>query len=678
MAEKGEAESLGAGYFWVGSKTMADGLQCNPYLLIDGEEAVLFDPGSVLDVEEVVANIASVIPLEKVKFVVLHNQDPDLASALPRLVALGLHFTVVTHWRTWSLIRFYGVDASPYLIDEHGYLLKLSSGREIQFIPTPHLHFPGAVVTYDKKAKFLLSSELFGAFTPTWSLYAGEDYVEGMKNFHEHYMPSHEILKPIMELFSFIDLVAILPQHGSVINKNVKSYIDILLNLECGTRLNPGKGNSGNLDEYKVPSERLYARFSAVFGKKLADAVALKLETKFDERTGKLLECPLIGSVLWNRLSDAIYLLKGHSALAVLEPFVAKLCEEFKIPRPEIYTSILEETQRNYESLGQEVAKLRQINDQLSQARDGVNETQMRDAATGLYNETFFRNFIDEQALLSLELEGLEDDVLAVIGIDEGMARIEYQYGPREVEAILKGVSRVMLENKGANQLAFRLHGASFALWMPRVLFHEAVDLCEGMRKIVEISKSFIEPVTISIGLVAVAEIKESLANPIEAGSALSDIGIRRLRLARKRGGNSICSSSEIGKQIEAKAKVLIVDDDGINAGVIKTFLENADYSVDTAADGDQAVKKISQEGFDLIISELMIPKIDGFMLKETLSRKSGTKDIPFILLSHLKDEKTVIRAYSLGIDHYLQKPYLLAELLGIIQNMTSASGAGR
>jgi len=678
MAAKGEAESLGAGYFWVGSKAAADSLQCNPYLLIDGDEAVLFDPGSVLDIEEVVANIASVIPLEKVKYVVLHNQDPDLASALPRLVALGLHFTIVTHWRTWSLIRFYGIDASPYLIDEHGYVLKLATGRVLHFIPTPHLHFPGAVVTYDKKAKFLLSSDLFGAFAPNWSLYAGEDYAEGMMTFHEHYMPSHEILKPIMEIFSCLDLVAILPQHGSIINKNIKAYIDILSNLECGTLLKAGKENSENFGEYKVPSERLHARFSAVFGKKPAEAAASKLGVIFDQQTGKLLECRSIRSILWNRLSEAIYLLKGHSALTVLEPFVAKLCEEFKIARPEIYTSILEETQRNYENLGQEVARLQQINNQLSQACDEVHETQMRDAATGLYNETFFRNFIDEQASLTLESEGLEDDVLAVVGIDEGMARIEYQYGPREVEAILKGVSRVILENKAANQLAFRLHGASFALWMPRVLFHEANDLCERMRKSVEISKSFIEPVTISIGLVAVAEIKESIASPIEAGSALSDIGIRRLRLARRRGGNSICSSSEVDKQIEAKARVLIVDDDGINAGVIKTFLENADYIVETAEDGDQAARKISQEGFDLIISELMIPKIDGFMLKETLSRKSGTKDVPFILLSHLKDEKTVIRAYSLGVDHYLQKPYLLAELLGIVQNMTSASGAGR
>lgn len=579
MASVNEAESLGSGYYWVGSAAMADNLQCNPYLLVEGEEAVLFDPGSVLDAEEVAAKVASILPLENVKYVVLHHQDPDLAAAVPRLEALGMRFVIVTHWRTWSLVRFYGVKSRPYLVDEHGYSLKLATGRSLQFIPTPYLHFPGAIATYDKKAKFLLSSDLFGAFAPKWSLFAPADYMEGMKTFHEHYMPSNEIMRPTMELFSCLDLAAILPQHGSIINRDIRTYIEALKNLECGLELDSG--------------------------------------------------------------------------------------------------SFREKTKPNYEELGQEVAKLREMNEQLMKASGEANEAQIRDAATGLYNENFFRNFIDEQASLRLDAEGVEDDVLAVLGIDEGMARIEYQYGPREVEAILKGIARIVLENKTPNQPVFRLYGTTFALWMPRLLFHEANDLCERIRKSVETSKSFIEPVTISIGLAAVAEIKSIIADPAEAGGSLTETGIRRLRLARKRGGNMICAVSEIGKEIESKAKVLVVDDDLINAGVVKTFLENADYAVATARDGGEALSKIGEEGFDLIISELMIPKVDGFMLKETLSRKSGTKDIPFILLSHRKNENSVKRAYGHGVDYYLQKPYLLAELLGIVQKLTKA-GTGR
>ncbi len=677
MAAQGDVHSLGSGYYWVGSKSQADNLQCNPYLLVEGDEAVLFDPGSVLDVDEVAANIASVIPLDKIRYVVLHHQDPDLASAVPRLEALGMRFTIVTHWRTWSLVRFYGIASPSYLVDEHGYSLTLATGRKLQFIPTPYLHFPGAVATYDRKARFLLSSDLFGAFAPSWSLFAGEDYMEGMKSFHEHYMPSHEVLRPVMEIFGCLDLAAILPQHGSIINKDIKRYIDVLRDLECGTLLDPSTKIPTVPGEYRRPAEKLLIRFSALFGRDSAQAAAKKLGLTLDPIDGRIVECPLPGLALWNGLAETAFLLKGHAALTVLEPFVANLCAEYAIHRPDIYTSILQETQRNYESLGREVENLRLMNEQLSQVQGGANESQVKDATTGLYDETFFRNFIDEQVSLMLSQEGVEDDVLAVIGIDEGMAEIEYQYGPREVEAVLKGVARILLENKAANQPAFRLHGATFALWIPRILFHEASELCERIRNSVEASRSFIEPVTVSIGLVAVAEIRSSATDPAEAGTLMSDLGIRRLRLARKRGGNTICSTSETGKEVEVKAKILIVDDDSVNAGVIRTFLENADYSVSTAEDGAEALDKIGKIGFDLIISELMIPKVDGFMIKDALSKKSGTKDIPFILLSHLKNEKSVTRAYGLGIDHYLKKPYLLAELLGIVQKMT-AQGAAR
>jgi diguanylate cyclase (GGDEF)-like protein len=597
MNEKSGAEALGSGYYWVGSKMLTDNLQCNPYLFIEGEEAVLFDPGSVLDVGEVVENIASLVSLDKVKYVVLHNQDPDLASAVPRLEALGMHFTIVTHWRAWSLIRFYGITSPSYLVDEHEYVLTLKSGKTLSFIPTPYLHFPGAIVSYDKNAKFLLSSDLFGAFSSAWSLYAGDDYIEGMNMFHEYYMPSHEILGPVMQFFSGLDIAAILPHHGSIIDKDIAKYISALANLECGTLAKPFKKRTGDrTGEYGLPVER-----------------------------------------------------------------------------PATCDSLLLESQENSENLSAEISRLKKLNDELSQSAGYAQDIILKDAVTGLHNETYYRNFIDEEASIRINSEGVGDHILAVIGIDEGMARIEYQYGPREVESILKGIARIINETKGAGFPAFRLHGATFAIWMPQISLDEANRICDGIRTRVEISKTFIEPVTISIGFVAISEISESVEDIVEAGAMLTEIGLRRLRLARKRGGNTICSASEVGKEVELKARVLIVDDDPVNADVVGTFLENADYAVSKAADGDEALKKIEEEGYDFIISELMIPKIDGFMLKESLTRRSGTKDIPFILLSHLKDEKSVIRAYKLGVDYYLKKPFLLAELLGIVQKMTAA-----
>ena len=230
---------LAEGIYWIGAKLHTGGLKCNPYLLIDGDEAVLFDPGSPLDFEEVYANIESLIPIENVKYVVLHHQDPDFCSSVPLFEKAGAEFTIVTHWRTETIIRFYGIISKCYLVDEHNYSLKLASGRELQFVPTPYLHFPGAITTYDPLNGILFSSDLFGAFSVETDFYADENYIEKMSAFHEHYMPSNDILRPVMELFILMDIRMIAPQHGSVINKDPLKYIKALRDLECGALMNP-------------------------------------------------------------------------------------------------------------------------------------------------------------------------------------------------------------------------------------------------------------------------------------------------------------------------------------------------------------------------------------------------------------------------------------------------------
>jgi diguanylate cyclase (GGDEF)-like protein len=674
MVPRSEAEPLGSGYHWVGSKSLSDRLQCNPYLLIDGDEAVLFDPGSSMDFEQVLENVRSLCPLDSVRYVVLHHHNPSLASSVPLFEKAGMRFSIVTHWRTWSLVRFYGLESQPYLVDEHGYSLILSSGRKLQFVSTPYLPFPGAMISYDKASKYLLSGELFGAFQTTWGLFPDEMHIEGLKSFHEHFMPSNDILRPVMEFFDSLDISAILPQHGPVITGDIKTYIHTLMTLDCGRALAPPRKTSSINANYRIPLEKLLSRAIALFGAESAMSYAMRAGVGFDPLAHSIVGEKTLGLEEWDLVAEHIFNDRGPSGLSILEPLIANLCHDFSINRPVIFNTVLQKSLERYENLGQEVARLKELGDQLNQSTAIAQQSLMVDAVTGLNNESFFRSFIDEQSSIVASNDGEEDDILAVVGIDEGMARIEYQYGPREVEAILKGVGRIIVDSKLSSNVAFRLHGATFALWMQHIHVKDAIELCEKIRRNVELSKSFIEPVTVSVGLVSVSEVKDQ-SEIEELGTNLSDIGIRRLRIARKRGGNTICSSSEIGKTVETKARVLIVDDDAVNSDVVRTFLENADYSVTQASDGDEAIKKISEEGFDIIISELMVPKVDGFMLKESLARRSGTKDIPFILFSHLKDETTIIRAYSLGIDYYLRKPYMLAELMGIVNNL-AASGA--
>ena len=111
------------GVYWVGGNEQDGGLHCNPYLIVEDGEAVLIDPGSVLDFEYVYRNITSIIPLEQIKYVVLHHQDPDLCSSVPLFEKAGANFKIVTHWRTATLVKYYGIKSSYYVVNENNFKL---------------------------------------------------------------------------------------------------------------------------------------------------------------------------------------------------------------------------------------------------------------------------------------------------------------------------------------------------------------------------------------------------------------------------------------------------------------------------------------------------------------------------------------------------------------------------
>jgi PleD family two-component response regulator len=116
--------------------------------------------------------------------------------------------------------------------------------------------------------------------------------------------------------------------------------------------------------------------------------------------------------------------------------------------------------------------------------------------------------------------------------------------------------------------------------------------------------------------------------------------------------------------------RLLIIDYDTFHAEFLKRALEPLDVVIKVVLDGEQAVDTARTFHPDIIISELFIPKMDAFRVKEILNQSTKEQGIEFILVSHKKDEESVVRAIDLGITHYLQKPYILPELLGITNSL--------
>jgi DNA-binding response OmpR family regulator len=120
--------------------------------------------------------------------------------------------------------------------------------------------------------------------------------------------------------------------------------------------------------------------------------------------------------------------------------------------------------------------------------------------------------------------------------------------------------------------------------------------------------------------------------------------------------------------------RILIVDDEFSLVQQIQQILQKERYTVETAYNGEKALDKIFETPFDLIILDIMMPRIDGLTVLEN-TRKEGIKT-PVLMLTAKGDIKDRIRGLDLGADDYMPKPFSLDELLARVRALLRRSGS--
>jgi len=109
---------------------------------------------------------------------------------------------------------------------------------------------------------------------------------------------------------------------------------------------------------------------------------------------------------------------------------------------------------------------------------------------------------------------------------------------------------------------------------------------------------------------------------------------------------------------------ILIVDDVSDNIKVAMNILKESNYNFSYAVNGRQALDIIKQKNFDLILLDVMMPKMSGFEVIKVLKERANTKDIPIIFVTAKADIDSLAKGFELGAVDYITKPFHSAELL--------------
>jgi CheY-like chemotaxis protein len=116
--------------------------------------------------------------------------------------------------------------------------------------------------------------------------------------------------------------------------------------------------------------------------------------------------------------------------------------------------------------------------------------------------------------------------------------------------------------------------------------------------------------------------------------------------------------------------RVLVADDDPVILRLIQVNLELEGYQVLTANNGEEAVETATAEHPDLVILDIMMPRMDGYQACEQLKSETATQDIPIVFLSAKAQQADIEKGKSFGVEEYLTKPFDPTELLAVVDRL--------
>ncbi len=125
-----------------------------------------------------------------------------------------------------------------------------------------------------------------------------------------------------------------------------------------------------------------------------------------------------------------------------------------------------------------------------------------------------------------------------------------------------------------------------------------------------------------------------------------------------------------------ATPRALVVEDDQAISSLLAFIFQREGYAVEALHDGMQADDRISstQAPPDVVILDILLPRVDGFALLRKIRQEPAWKDVPVVMISALGDEQNVVRALDLGANDYVPKPFQPEELKARVRRLIRQS----
>ncbi len=239
--------SLGNGIWWVGFQDRDSGLRCNPYLIIEGDEAVLIDGGSRPDFPVVMMKILETgLDPHKITALIYDHYDPDLCGSIPNLEDMieNPDLNLISSGFSHMFIRHYGARSKFVTIAELNNKFVFKTGRQLDFIITPYCHSRGSFVIFDSQSHILFSGDLLGTYEKNWHLFfsfpescnmpgacadCNNDKslcrLPGYLDFHRKIMPSSKAVHYALAKFKTIPFEMVASQHGSILDRDSANFL---------------------------------------------------------------------------------------------------------------------------------------------------------------------------------------------------------------------------------------------------------------------------------------------------------------------------------------------------------------------------------------------------------------------------------------------------------------------